>query len=104
MNSDEKMLVVGLEPHASQSVVDCIDLSEFKVSLRSRIRLPKIDMERAEIPVVNCLIDTGAVGLIELTVVETHEVQQPSLMRETDALRDRIKSTGNADRFRLDWL
>jgi FkbM family methyltransferase len=87
-----------------QAVVDCIDLSEFITSLNRRVRLLKIDIEGAEIPVINRLIDSGAVDLIDLAVVETHETQQPSLLQATTSLRERINASGHESRFRLDWI
>lgn len=87
-----------------QAVVNCIDLSEFITSLNKRVRLLKIDIEGAEIPVINRLIDSGAVDLIDLVVVETHETQQPSLLQATTSLRERIKASGHESRFRLDWI
>jgi FkbM family methyltransferase len=87
-----------------EAVVPCIDLSQFIGSLGHRVRLLKIDIEGAEIPVINRLIETEVVNAIDLAVVETHEKQQPSLLLETEKLRERIKSLGIEARFRLDWI
>lgn len=91
-------------PEGRQTSVECIDLSDFINSLGKRVRLLKIDIEGAEIPVINRLIDSGAVDLIDLAVVETHEKQHPSLLHETNALRNRIAALGYASKFRLDWI
>jgi FkbM family methyltransferase len=90
--------------HARQTTVNCIDLSDFIFSLNSRVQMLKIDIEGAEIPVINRLIDSGAVDLINMAVVETHEKQQPSLSLETETLRHRIKASGYESKFRLDWV
>ena len=83
--------------------MSCIDLSAFITSL-GKVRLLKLDIEGAEVRVLNHLMDTGAIELIELTVVETHENQIPSLIPQTDELRSRIKKSKYASRIRLDWI
>ena len=90
-------------PHDRQTTVECIDLSEFVLALSGKVRLLKIDIEGAEIPVINRLIDTSAIDLIDLAVVETHEVQQPLLFQPTEALRQRIQDLGYQSKFRFDW-
>ena len=89
---------------ARHTKVECIDLSEFVTSLNRPVRLLKIDIEGAEIAVVNRLIDTRAMDLIDLAIVETHETQQPSLLEATNALRERINASGYQAKFRLDWI
>lgn len=83
--------------------VDCVDLNEFILSLNSRVRLLKLDIEGAEIPVLNHLIDRGTIELIDLAVVETHEKQIPHLFRATEELRERIEIEGLGSKIRLDW-
>jgi hypothetical protein len=96
--------MLGPFPESSRVSVECIDLSEFIFSLGSRVRLVKLDIEGAEIGVINHLIDTGAVELIDLVVVETHEKQMPFLLEQTEELRQRIKNTSLQSKFRLDWI
>jgi hypothetical protein len=68
------------------------------------VRLAKIDIEGAEIGVVNRLIDSGVIDRIDHLVVETHERQQPALAEPTEALRRRIEREGLAGKVRLDWI
>jgi FkbM family methyltransferase len=89
---------------ARQTQVDCVDLSQFVISLKMPVRVLKIDIEGAEIAVVNRLIDTRAMDMIDLAIVETHETQQPSLLEATTALRKRIIASGYEPKFRLDWI
>jgi FkbM family methyltransferase len=84
--------------------VPCIDLAAFVVALGARVRLAKIDIEGAEIGVVNRLIDSGVIDRIDHLVVETHERQQPALAEPTAALRRRIEREGLAGKVRLDWI
>lgn len=90
--------------NVQQPQVRCMDMSDFIVSLNKRIRLLKLDIEGAEIAVINRLSDTGAVDLIDLAIVETHERQQPDLLQPTEALRARIAASGHEAKFRLDWV
>jgi hypothetical protein len=83
--------------------IECIDLDQFIQSLGRRVRLLKIDIEGSEIAVLNRLMNTGTIGLIDLTVVETHEKQMPHLLEATDALRKRIQLEGLETTIRLDW-
>lgn len=84
--------------------VRCINLSDFIRSLGKQVRLLKLDIEGAEIEVINSLIDTGTIDRIDLTVVETHERQKPFLLEKTNALRDRIAERGLNSKVRLDWI
>jgi FkbM family methyltransferase len=89
---------------AKKNEIACIDLSAFIWGLNKRIGVLKIDIEGAEIQVLNCLIDTKAIDLVDLVLVETHEVQQPSLTASTTALRERIAAASLQSKIRLDWI
>jgi FkbM family methyltransferase len=83
--------------------VECIDLDEFIRSLGGRVRLLKVDIEGAELPVLNRLIDSNTINLIDSVVVETHERQMPHLLEATNVLRKRIQSSGLETKIQLDW-
>ncbi len=57
----------------TQERIKCIDVSEFVRSLGKPIALLKLDIEGAEVAVINRLVDTGATDRIRFTVVETDE-------------------------------
>ena len=63
-----------------------------------------MDIEGAEVPVLNHLIDTGGIDQVRLAIVETHERFSAQLAAATDALRDRLKSNGLDSKVRLDWI
>lgn len=86
-----------------EAEVECIDLSEFIRSLGRRVRLLKLDVEGAEILIINRLIDTGTIELIDLVAAETHERHISGLMDSTEALRRRIQDAGLGRKIRLDW-
>ena len=84
--------------------VRCVPLSDFIFSLRQPVKLVKMDIEGSEIEVLNNLLDSRAIDLVELMVVETHEKQQPALVDATNALRERISELGLNSKIRLDWI
>ena len=88
----------------SKTSIECIDLSEFIFSLNQRVRFLKLDIEGAEICVIDGLIDTKATDRVDLIVVETHERQLPFLREQTDRMKQRISESGLQGKFRLDWI
>ena len=85
-------------------VVRCISLAEFIFGLASKVRLLKLDVEGAEIAVLNDLIDKGAIHRIEHVIAETHEAQMPELGAVTQELRKRVEREGLASKIQLDWI
>ncbi len=83
--------------------VDAIDLSQFVLELPGRVKVVKIDVEGAECPIVNRLIDTGAIERTETVLVELHDRHIPELRRDYEALRERLGREGLADRVLTDW-
>jgi FkbM family methyltransferase len=84
-------------------VVDAIDLSQFVLALPRPVRVVKIDVEGAECPIVNRLIDTGAIERTETVMVELHDRHIPELSRDYAALRERLGREGLEDRVLTDW-
>lgn len=83
--------------------VETIDLAEFLQSLDTKVTVLKIDIEGAELEVVNRLLDTGAYDVAEQILVETHERKIPELAERTEALRKRIADLGLTERINLEW-
>ncbi len=67
-----------------------------------RIRLLKMDIEGAEVDVLNQLLDAGLHERIDHAFVEVHDRQIPALAGATARLRARLHELG-AENFRLDW-
>lgn len=82
--------------------VPCVDVARFVRSVGGKVDLFKMDIEGAEIAVINRLLDQGLVP--RMAVVETHERFSPEIARQTDACKERVRSEGYADRFRFDWV
>lgn len=83
--------------------VGAIDLSEFVLGLPRPVKVVKIDVEGAECPIVNGLIDTGAIERTETVLVELHDRHIPELTRDYAALRERLEREGLVDRVLTDW-
>lgn len=83
--------------------VEAIDLSEFVLALSEPVKLMKIDVEGAECPIVNRLIDTGAIDRTETVLVELHDRHIPELSRDCAALRKRLQREGLESRVLTDW-
>ena len=88
----------------TETVVDCIDLAQFILSLGRRIRFVKLDVEGSEIQIIDKMIDTNAIEACDLVEVETHERLSPRLHKETVHLRERIHREGLDEKIRLDWI
>ena len=94
--------VFGETKDVTSTDVECIDLAAF-ISRIPHVRLLKLDIEGSEIPVINHLMETGAIEKIDLTVVETHERFSAELAADTAQLRSAIAAAGMETRIRLDW-
>jgi FkbM family methyltransferase len=86
----------------SALTVDGISLVDFIRELDRPVKILKMDIEGAEVAVLNQLLDAGLHTVITKAFVEVHGNQIPSLKAPTEALRKRLQSMG-ADHFRLDW-
>lgn len=82
--------------------VETIDLAAFIHALGQRVRVLKLDIEGAEFRVLNHLIDTGAIGLIDRVFCETHEFKAPGLAARRRTLRRRLKRN-KIGHVNLDW-
>ena len=79
-----------------------IDIVQFIRGLGRPLRLLKMDVEGAEVALLNRLIDEGLHEDIEAAFVEVHDRRVKSLRGPTRALRDRLRAVG-ATHFNLDW-
>jgi lipopolysaccharide transport system ATP-binding protein len=83
--------------------VELVDLKEFIDSLEQDVQLMKLDVEGAEIEILNKLINTGTITKIKQVLVETHEKQMPELFEPTKQLREQIK-TQKLQNINLNWV
>ena len=92
--------------HENERIVDieCVDFPAFVEALGRPVKLLKMDIEGAEIAVLNAMLDRGTMEKVAFSVVETHERFSPEQARDTEALRQRIDAAGLGARVRLDWV
>jgi FkbM family methyltransferase len=79
-----------------------IDFGTFLDGLQKSPALVKIDIEGAEVEVLEMLFETGRIEKIRSIFLETHEKQLPSLRRRTFSLMERAKHLPNT-RINFDW-
>jgi len=82
--------------------VEAIDLVEFIKDLNRFVDVLKIDVEGAECPIINKIIDSGIYRNIGTILVETHDDKIPELAAETEVLRKKI-SAMRIGNIVLDW-
>jgi len=83
--------------------IEIIDLCEFIKNLEKRVKILKIDIEGAEVELINDLIDQGLSNEIGYIIAETHGGKSPSLCEPTKKLVQRIKDE-NISNIKLDWI
>ena len=83
--------------------VEMVRLSSFIKKFNKDIKVLKIDIEGAEIELLNDLMDSGVARKIPYIFVETHEKKIPTLQKEKEALRNRVKNEGYTN-INLNWI
>lgn len=83
-------------------MVEGIDIVAFLRGLGAPVKLLKMDVEGAEVGLINRLLDEGLQECIGHAFVEVHDRSIRSLREPTHALRERLAALGAAN-FRLDW-
>jgi FkbM family methyltransferase len=87
---------------ADSAEVEVVDLAAFIAGLGRRVDLLKLDVEGAEIPILERVIDLGLHREIGLVFAETHERHSPDLAERTARLRRRLEREAIAN-INLDW-
>lgn len=82
--------------------VEVIDLPAFLRSLDAPVKILKMDIEGAEVALLEALIDEGLAAGIGHIFVETHELQFADLLDGTARLRKRV-SDMRLEHINLDW-
>ncbi|WP_439123666.1 FkbM family methyltransferase [Marivita sp.] len=88
----------------TESAVDVrvIDFPAFLEGLNADIAVIKMDIEGAEVPLLEALFDHPVKSRIGHLFVETHESRIPDLLARTDALRDRAAQM-TQPHVNMDW-
>lgn len=83
--------------------VETVDLAAFVMSIDRPVEVMKMDVEGVECPIVDHLIESGAIRRIRHLFVETHDHRIPELAAETEALRERVRRESLTDVIDLTW-
>lgn len=97
--------LVQQEFHDSEAThyVEVVDLLDFAASLDTRPAMTKMDIEGAEVGVLERLLDSSDPELLGEVFVETHEKYMPHLRERTQALRERVEKD-NLRYIHLNWF
>ena len=79
----------NVDPH-NKIEVQQIDVIRFMLDLDRDIDIIKMDIEGAEVPILESLLNSSIAERIHYIFVETHEFKVPGLLERTDALRKKI--------------
>ncbi|TIM26570.1 MAG: FkbM family methyltransferase [Mesorhizobium sp.] len=82
--------------------VEQLSIVDFVRELESPVRILKIDVEGAEVPMLESILSCGLMNKIDMIFAETHEKKIPQLAERTRALREAIKRDW-ANKINLDW-
>lgn len=82
--------------------IKVIDLCKFIKSLRSKIKILKVDIEGAEFKVLNKLISKGVANQIDYIFVERHDNKIPGLKHDAKKLENEIK-TRKIKNINFEW-
>lgn len=82
--------------------VECTVLADFIEGLDAPVKLFKMDVEGAEISLLNQLLDRKLQSRIEQGFVEIHDRRVPSLKVPTQKLRERLQQE-EGSHITLDW-
>jgi hypothetical protein len=86
------------------SLLSFPDLVRDLTASRDEIALVKMDIEGAELEILEALEAEGLFGAIRCLVVETHERKFKNLRPRYRALRKRLSEGPHAGRIYLDWI
>lgn len=84
------------------NIVESVDLAAFIIELENPVALLKIDVEGAEIAILNRLIDEKIHLRVKDIFVEVHDHKISELVEQTNKLRSRLRDEGIAN-INLDW-
>ena len=84
------------------AMVEGVALAPFIREIGGRVALLKMDVEGAEVEILNHLLDEGLHTAIDRAFVEVHDRKVRELVEPKRRLRERLQQLG-ATHFRLDW-
>jgi len=102
--SKSSTLLPDMLPAGGEAVaVNVVDLVAFIRGLNEPVAVLSLDVEGAEVEIIDRLIDEGLAERIGMIYAETHERFSPELAASTQRLRDRVAAQGLTN-INLEWL
>lgn len=83
--------------------IEVIDLVEFMQQQNRKIDLVKLDVEGAEIEILQRILATSSWNLFDRMYVETHETKIPSQAEPLQKIKEEIKAKGITN-IKLNWI
>jgi FkbM family methyltransferase len=83
--------------------IETIDLSEFIASMKDMVALVKMDVEGAEIEILEKFIELETYKRIDLLLVETHEAKIPGHKQKIKQLKY-LLATQKIKNIKLNWI
>lgn len=83
--------------------VEVVDLIEFIRSLNKKVDLVKIDIEGAEIEILEKIISTDSYVLFKVAFIETHESKIPGQKEQIQAIKQLMAKKG-INNIKLNWI
>jgi FkbM family methyltransferase len=88
--------------------IECIDLAQYILEIANQkhqnIDFIKMDIEGAEIDVINHLIDTGAIHKVNVLICETHEKKINCLKSSTETLKAKVVELQLSHKIFFNWI
>jgi FkbM family methyltransferase len=88
---------------ARANQIEVIDLIAFMKDQERKIDLVKLDIEGAEIQILQKIIDTDSYNLFDRMYVETHETKIPSQATDLENIKNELKEKGIRN-IKLNWI
>jgi FkbM family methyltransferase len=85
--------------------VECVNLISLLQSFPAPVRLMKMDIEGAEVEILESIVEHGCEGLIEYAFIETHDRSIPSLADRTERVRLKLEQLDpkSGSFYNFDW-
>lgn len=89
--------------NTQSTVIDLVDLDQYIDTLGRPVDVLKMDIEGAEIELLNKMIASGAARKVRLMLVETHETKIPGHEEKVQQLKELIRKEGLTN-IKLNWV
>lgn len=83
--------------------MEVVDILSVLAEIRRRVKLIKMDVEGMEYRILDRLIDSQAIEMIDHVWVESHDQKIPELRKEAQEVKRKIQEKGLL-KIRMDWI